>query len=162
MKAQNHMWILGSCLLNLWLSLPVSAADGEDVTQCLQHAQTQQALNSCQIRDLKQADAELNRIYALLHKVYQDDPEFLAKLKHSQRIWIKLRDADMAMHFPAEDASQQYGSVFPMCYSTVLTELTLQRIAYLKLWLEGIEEGDVCNGSVKRPAQIRDALEKLK
>lgn len=42
-----------------------------------------------------------------------------------------------------------YGSIHPMCWILYLTELTEERTKKLKTWLLGIEEGDVCNGSVK-------------
>jgi len=36
-----------------------------------------------------------------------------------------------------------------MCWSMELTGLTQERTQVLKVWLDGIEEGDVCSGSVK-------------
>ena len=36
-----------------------------------------------------------------------------------------------------------------MCEASYLDELTKSRIKTLKVWLDGIEEGDVCSGSVK-------------
>jgi hypothetical protein len=36
-----------------------------------------------------------------------------------------------------------------MCVSMYLENLTNQRISTLKEWIDGIEEGDVCLGSVK-------------
>jgi hypothetical protein len=42
-----------------------------------------------------------------------------------------------------------YGSVHPMCVAMYLTQLTEERIKILRIWLDGIEEGDVCCGSVK-------------
>ena len=36
-----------------------------------------------------------------------------------------------------------------MCEAIYLNELTKSRIETLKTWLEGIEEGDICSGSVK-------------
>ena len=160
MKRYNFMMLLSLSSMNFWLPTPAAAievADVANVNQCLEQAQTQSAMNSCQNLDFKQADAELNRVYQQLQLVYQDNPQFLAKLKQSQRTWIKLRDADLAMRFPAENTAFEYGSVYPMCYAAVATELTTQRISFLKQWLSGIEEGDVCSGSVKTPAQLEAA-----
>jgi hypothetical protein len=42
-----------------------------------------------------------------------------------------------------------YGSVQPMCWCMYVTYLTQERTKKLKVWLTGIEEGDVCSGSVK-------------
>jgi len=131
---------------------------GEEVNDCLENAVTQSEMNHCEGVNFDKADAELNRVYKLIRKVYKDDKEFLSKLKKSQLAWIKSRDADMEMRFPLEDKQSQYGSVFPMCNSIIEITLTLQRIEYLKQWLEGIEEGDVCSGSIKRPSQIKEAL----
>lgn len=155
MKAHNLIILICASSMNFWL--PVTATEATDVNQCLQQAQTQSAMNSCQNLNFKQADAELNRVYRLIQQVYQDDPQFLAKLKQSQRAWIKQRDADLAMRFPAEDTAFEYGSVYPMCSAAVATELTTQRISFLKQWLSGIEEGDVCSGSIKTPTQIQAA-----
>jgi hypothetical protein len=43
-----------------------------------------------------------------------------------------------------------------MCRRAVLTELTEQREKELKTWVDGIPEGDVCNGTAKT-AQIDGA-----
>ena len=55
----------------------------------------------------------------------------------------------MAMRFPKEDKLLHYGSVYPMCRSYILAEMTEQRTNKLKVWLEGIEEGEVCLGTIK-------------
>ena len=52
------------------------------------------------------------------------------------------------MKFPHENKKLQYGSVYPMCASNLKTSLTLLRIIYLKQWLEGVAEGNVCAGSL--------------
>lgn len=158
MKGDNLIILLCAGCMNFWLPATAASADVAgmaNVNQCLQQAQTQTAMNSCQNLDFKTADAELNRVYRQLQLIYQDDPQFLAKLKQSQRTWIKQRDADLAMRFPAANTALEYGSVYPMCYAAVATELTTQRIGFLKQWLSGIEEGDVCSGSVKTPQQIK-------
>jgi hypothetical protein len=53
------------------------------------------------------------------------------------------------MKFPAENKQTVYGSVYPMCVSFFLKELTEERIEKLNVWINGIEEGNVCSGSVK-------------
>lgn len=140
--------------------LPVTTF-GQDVDACLEKAMTQSEMNRCEGVNYEKADAELNRVYKLIQKVYKDDGEFISKLIISQRTWIKLRDADLEMHFPKENKQTQYGSVYPMCHSGVSTALTLQRVEYLKQWLEGVEEGDVCSGSIKRPSEINEAINKI-
>ena len=41
------------------------------------------------------------------------------------------------------------GSSHPMCKALYLKELTQERTNKLKVWLNGIEEGNLCSGSIK-------------
>jgi len=91
----------------------------------------------------------LNSTYSKVLKDYVKDRVFLAKLKQAQRTWITFRDAHLAARFPKADKQVEYGSAYPTCRCAVLTELTEQRENELKVWADGIPEGDVCNGSVK-------------
>ncbi|WP_319380547.1 lysozyme inhibitor LprI family protein [Thiomicrorhabdus sp.] len=136
-------------------------AFGQNTDACLEKAMTQSEMNRCEGVNFERADAELNRVYKLLQKVYKDNKYFLSKLKISQRTWVKLRNSDLEMSFPKQNKQTEYGSVYPMCYSSISTTLTLQRVEYLKKWLEGIEEGDVCSGSIKRPDEIHHAINKI-
>ena len=112
-------------------------------------AQTQADLTATSGNDYQKADAELNRIYRQILKDYKEDTAFIINLKASQRIWIQFRDAELKMKYPVRKPGF-YGSVHPMCILMYLAELTQARINTLKIWTEGIEEGDVCAGSVKR------------
>ncbi|HMW39466.1 MAG: DUF1311 domain-containing protein [Saprospiraceae bacterium] len=112
-------------------------------------SQTQSKMNQDADANYKKADKELNLVYNKILNDYKDDKIFIAKFKAAQNAWIKFRDAEMNALFPEEDKKTQYGSVFPMCWSNALTDLTKQRIMKLKVWLNGIEEGDACAGSVK-------------
>jgi uncharacterized protein YecT (DUF1311 family) len=152
MKKLKHIIVI--CIV-----LPCTAF-GQDVDACLAKADTQSEMNRCEGVNYEKADAELNRVYKLIQKVYKDQNEFLSKLKISQRMWLKLRDADMEMHFPDANNQNKYGSVYPMCHAGFSTAMTLQRIAYLKQWLTGTEEGDVCAGSILRQDSIHDAMNK--
>ena len=133
---------------------------GDEANTCLEKAFTQSEMNNCHGIDFKKADTELNSVYKLIQLAYSDNEEFLIKLKKSQRIWIQLRDANIEMAFPLKDKRYEYGSVYPTCSLGMKTDETLERVEFLKQWLIGIEEGDVCSGSVKRPTDIRDALKK--
>ena len=73
---------------------------------------------------------------------------FLASLKEAQRCWIAFRDAQLKMKYPGREQGY-YGSVLPMCEMMYLTELTQDRIKALQVWIDGVEEGDVCAGTVK-------------
>ena len=110
--------------------------------------QTQSDLNDAEHKKYLKADKELNSIYQKILKEYKADSDFIKNLKISQKIWIHFREAEMKVKYPAKE-SGIYGSVFPMCWSIYLTDLTHDRTKTLKVWLDGIEEGDVCSGSVK-------------
>lgn len=110
--------------------------------------QTQLDLNEAEHKEYLKADKELNSIYQKVLKEYKEDAAFVKNLKAAQKIWIQFRDAEMKVKYPDREPGH-YGSVQPMCRSTYLTRLTNERINTLKVWLDGIEEGDVCSGSVK-------------
>lgn len=111
-------------------------------------AQTQMELSGDANTDYQNADKELNAVYKKVAKEYKDDAAFIAALKASEKAWIKLRDAQVKMKFP-EDEPGYYGSDYPMCVSAYMAELTRARTKELQQWLDGVEEGDVCAGSMK-------------
>ena len=94
-------------------------------------------------------DKELNAIYQKILTEYTGDQEFIAKLKAAQRAWLKFRDAEMEALFPLQEKGYSYGSIYPMCHSIWLANLTQDRITQLKKWTEKVEEGDVCAGSIR-------------
>jgi uncharacterized protein YecT (DUF1311 family) len=116
---------------------------------CYDKAQTQLELNSCSDEEYASADRELNRLYKAIVEKYKDDPKFIAKLRDAQRAWLKYRDAEFEAKFPHAGEANHYGSIFPMCASQYRAELTRERIAKLRVWLDGAEEGDACSGSVQ-------------
>jgi uncharacterized protein YecT (DUF1311 family) len=109
-------------------------------------AQSQTAMNVNAGRNYDKADKELNAVYRKILKEYTAQPLFIKKLKVAQRLWVQLRDAELAAKYPE---SGSYGSAAPMCESIYLETLTRERTKFLRLWLTGIPEGDVCAGSVK-------------
>jgi len=111
-------------------------------------AQTQMQLNQEAGSSYKKAEQELNTIYQQILKGYAKDTSFISHLKIAEKLWIKFRDAELLMKYPPAPAGY-YGSVQPMCETSYLEQLTRDRIKTLKVWIEGIEEGDVCSGSVK-------------
>ncbi|CAM3914306.1 lysozyme inhibitor LprI family protein [Mucilaginibacter galii] len=110
------------------------------------YAQSQGQMNADAYAGYTKADKQLNTVYQMILRQYAKDTKFIKNLKAAQRLWIQLRDADVAAKFPQEGS---YGSVEPMCRAGYLEVYTLNRTKFLKVWLEGIPEGDVCNGSVK-------------
>ena len=111
--------------------------------------QSQGQLNQEADAAYRKADQELNRVYQQIFKEYRTKTVFLQSLKTAQQRWIQFRDAEMQARFPATNSLVEYGSFFPVCYSNGMEELTKARIKQLRLWLTGIPEGDMCNGSVK-------------
>lgn len=110
-------------------------------------SQTQTDLNSAANISWQSADKELNAIYKEILNTYEADTAFVQNLKVAQRIWISFRDAELKMKYP-ETEPGFYGGIFPMCASLYLEKLTRARIATLKEWIDGVDEGDGCAGSV--------------
>lgn len=111
-------------------------------------AQTQAEMNKGSGDDLKKADKELNDVYQKILTTYKGQTDFLKSLKASQQLWIRFRDAEMLVKYPGSRQAG-YGSVFPMCWTAYKAQLTRQRTQTLQVWLDGIEEGDTCRGSVR-------------
>jgi uncharacterized protein YecT (DUF1311 family) len=130
--------VLGMLLLFPWMDLPASSFSG---------AQTQMQLNKEACDEYKKADAELNEVYRRITRDYRQSVDFIAALKKAQLAWISYRDAHLESIYPG-DASQ-YGSINTMCRCTNLAEITKERARVLKRWTDGVEEGDVCAGSMK-------------
>jgi uncharacterized protein YecT (DUF1311 family) len=111
-------------------------------------SQTQAEMNQQAFDAYKQADKELNEIYKKILDDYKSDTIFIKNLKASQRIWITFRDAELKVKFPDREPGY-YGSIHPLCVESYLEELTRERIRTLKAWIDGAEEDEACNGSVK-------------
>lgn len=115
-------------------------------------AQTQLDLNAQAGAEFAAADAELNRVYQQIRSRYRGEQQFLNKLRDAQRAWIAFRDAELEAIYPppASGSMQQaYGSILPMCLAEQKARLTRERTAQLRRWLDGVEEGDPCAGSVR-------------
>ena len=107
-------------------------------------SQTQLELNQTAYGAFEEADKELNDTYQKIIEKYQSDTIFIHKLKVAQRIWIKLRDAELDLKYPEREPGY-YGSVLPMCKGYYLAYLTKKRTKALNEFLLPREEGDVCN-----------------
>lgn len=122
-------------------------------------AQSQREMNQAAGSKFATADAELNRVYKEILRLYKDKPAFIEKLRVAQRAWIKFRDAELEALYPVgpdESAQYLYGSVFPMCWAVNKESLTRARTSTLRQWLKGTEEGDVCSGSVKLDREFKE------
>jgi uncharacterized protein YecT (DUF1311 family) len=116
-------------------------------------AQTQAQQNATTCQEWEQADKKLNVLYKQVQTLYASNPVFLKAFKASQVAWLKFRDAQEEALYPTQPGQPKrvtYGSVYPSCNCAVLTDLTTARNRQLQLWVDGIEEGDVCSGSVRR------------
>jgi uncharacterized protein YecT (DUF1311 family) len=100
-------------------------------------------------QEYREAAIELNNVYQKILTEYKSDSVFIDRLKKVQDIWILYLNAALEMKFPADNKQIEYGSVYPMCVSIFLKELTEERTEKLNVWLHGIDEGDTCSGSVK-------------
>ena len=109
--------------------------------------QNQNELNSNANKQYKSSDSTLNSVYKQILKVYSTDATFIKNIKTAQNLWIKFRDAELKVKVPENYSN---GSVQPMCTSLYLTDMTNDRIRTLRIWLDGIEEGNVCSGSMRR------------
>lgn len=118
-------------------------------------AQTQAELNREACAQYKVADEELNKIYAQILQEYETDAAFLASIRAAQRAWVAYRDAHLEAMYPGANKSLQYGSAYPMCRCYALAEATRERAEVLRRWVNGVEEGDVCAGSIKTRAAER-------
>jgi uncharacterized protein YecT (DUF1311 family) len=110
-------------------------------------SQTQKEMNQVSYDSLAKADLELNSVYQKILHEYREDTVFIRRLIKTQKIWIKFRDAQVEMKYPEEP--WWYGSMYPMCVAGYLEKLTRDRINTLKEWLQGVEDGEGCGGSIK-------------
>lgn len=113
------------------------------------YGQTQSEMNNESAKSFQDADKELNLIYQKVLGEYKTDKVFIANLRKAQNAWISFRDAEVLAKFPPREKGY-YGSVLPTCLSSYKAKLTQERAKQLKVWLDGIAEGDTCSGSVKQ------------
>ncbi|HHC80194.1 MAG TPA: DUF1311 domain-containing protein [Flavobacteriia bacterium] len=92
---------------------------------------------------------ELKTVYQKIQTEYKADTLFIKKLQKAQQSWHTYKDAELEARFPEKDKTSTYGSQYKVCKTLFLTELMQGRIKRLRVWLNGIEEGDTCSGSVK-------------
>ena len=93
------------------------------------------------------ATLKLTNMFNTILEEYKQDTLFTEKLKTSQNLWLSYRDAQIQTKYP--EGQNSYGTIYSMCESIYREYLTNQRIETLQDWVDGIEEGDVCLGSVK-------------
>jgi uncharacterized protein YecT (DUF1311 family) len=142
LRSLNNRYFQAFCMA-LYLGLHLGAIS-------VSSAQTQFELNDQMGRDLQDAETAMAATLTSIQRLYAEDAQFLHCLAESQRAWEVYRDRQLAMIFPyKDDPKEGYGTVFPMCWAIWKARLTMQRITELKQWVDGIEEGDVCLGSIR-------------
>lgn len=97
---------------------------------------------------LQKVEHELQNTYQEILKLYKADAQFVDNLIVSQTSWISYRDAEMELKYPKKEKGY-YGSIFEECRVDYKVQLTKDRLKKLKSWIVGIEEGEVCRGSVR-------------
>ena len=98
-------------------------------------AQSQAQMNADAAAELEAADEELNAIYGKLMKDNKDNGQFCSDLKEAQRAWLKFVEYHMKTAFPLEEGEnprEVYGSIYPMEYANLKTQLTNERAEQLK------------------------------
>mgnify|MGYP003149283223 FL=1 len=121
----------------------------DELPSCMENAQTQLEINQCAGINLLTARRTLESVLEKIRHAYKSaSPEFLTKLDVSQKSWEESVKANMELKYPLEDKRLQYGSVYPMCASGFESRLVLARVEFLKEWLKGHEDGDICSGSI--------------
>lgn len=153
MKLSTMAWVVvavsaisGTAIAGTTPAAASSATSASASDPCMDHAQTQAAMNGCAMKSLDTANRELNQVYQQVLLKYAKDTVFVTKLKTAQRAWLAFRDAELAARFPSSDKSN-YGSIYPMCADGELEAMTRKRTEELRAWLKGTQEGDVCAGS---------------
>lgn len=131
-------------------SIPARETPVEHVPNAKEVEQPQAEMTRDACGKYKIADDEMNKTYRQILREYERKTAFIENLKKAQRAWIGFRDAHLESVYPDPNKLAAYGSVNPMCQCITLTELTNQRTEVLKRWIDGIAEGDVCSGSIRR------------
>lgn len=109
-------------------------------TQCNEEG-TQMQMNQCAYEEFQKADKELNKVYKTLLNKKKDDKIYLQNLKTSQRLWIKFRDAELAMIFSCESDNKRecFGSMYSLLLNSEKTDITQQRVDNLRNHLRNEE-----------------------
>jgi uncharacterized protein YecT (DUF1311 family) len=131
----------------LWIPL-ISAIGRQQPKYRRTAALSQMEMNQRAAGELESAEKAMDSVYQQIRKQNADDKVFLDRLEAAQRAWEGFRDAELEAIFPSHQKHAEYGSVYPMCYATWKRTLTIERTRQLRRWVVGVEEGDVCAGSL--------------
>lgn len=123
-------------VVTLLLTTQLSANEAD--IKC-NHDGNQMEMNQCAYDDYEKADKALNNAYKELVKLKKGNKVYITKLKTSQRLWIKFRDAELETIFACEDGDMRmcWGSMYNLIYHVEMKELTDKRTATLKGYIKG-------------------------
>lgn len=102
------------------------------------NASDQATMNQCADKAYRASDARLNDLYRQIRARLKDDKDTTRILVSAQKAWIAYRDAEC--NFASSGVAQ--GSMYPMILAGCLDDLTQNRVASLKIYLN-CEEGDL-------------------
>lgn len=125
--------------ISLLIASTTSYATDPESSSCKSLESSQQVFE-CSIYEKTKADKDLNNQYrSLLERVssqYKSNralsKEYIQRIKHSQRLWIKLRDANCALEtYQIETGTQAYEATLNYCIARISGERSryLERIA---------------------------------
>ncbi|MBI9079431.1 MAG: DUF1311 domain-containing protein [Pseudodesulfovibrio sp.] len=89
----------------------------------------------------------MNSMIAEIHKLYSEQPEFLAKFDASQKAWKQYRQLHIQAQYPG--SRENYGSSFSFCGPNESLRLVKERVGLIKQWIIGTIEGNVCCGTIR-------------
>ncbi|GAB3343105.1 lysozyme inhibitor LprI family protein [Marilutibacter aestuarii] len=124
-------------LMLLWVA-PALAGRAEWASECDPQGNQMQIM-ACAYVEQIDADDELDAVYGAILDHLASDPLAIGKFKHAQRIWIRLRDADVDARFPLAEgeAHTRYGSSYFTRTALLRARFTRERTRYLReAWLD--------------------------
>ncbi len=95
----------------------------------------------------KNSYPQLDSLITKIIQLNKSDVNFIIQLEESQNSWEKYVLSDLSMRFPSENKTI-YGSIYPSCRKIILDAQVKQRITFLKQWTDGINEGELCSGTI--------------
>lgn len=139
--------ILSRLLLITLFTTTLYASENSNLNldSCLDNTLTTMEINNCYITYNRNLKKELSNLIQKINTIYKDDTKFLKQLKYSQTLWEKQLIEDIKLRYNTEE---NY-SIAATCISSFENKLIKKRIEFLSLWVNGVQEGDVCSGSVR-------------
>ncbi|MAZ01349.1 MAG: hypothetical protein CMP58_04065 [Flavobacteriales bacterium] len=120
------------------------------ITPFFSLGQTQLQMNLKSGDKWESIDHQMTTIYKTILDLYSDDESFINALKEDQKNWMNLRKSNNELMYPDKKEDYYYGSYHITCKNDFDAKIIKQRIDFLMQWILGSEEGDVCNGTLKR------------